>query len=85
LRVAIWIVLYVALIVFAPLPDRLVLFPTTDHIDAGTAVRKTIPFKSGELEIWTARSALGQQRVRAARRPSRHFVRNVSRPAISLE
>jgi pimeloyl-ACP methyl ester carboxylesterase len=64
LRAAIWIVLYVALIVFAPLPDRLVLFPTTDRIDAGTAVRKIIPFQSGELEIWTARSALAQQRGR---------------------
>ena len=62
LRASVWIVLYVVLIVFAPLPDRLVLFPTTNRIDAGAAIRKTIPFQGGDLEIWTARSALAQQR-----------------------
>lgn len=62
LRASIWIGLYIVLIVFAPLPDRLVLFPTTNRIDAGGAIRKTIPFQSGELEVWTARSALAQQR-----------------------
>jgi pimeloyl-ACP methyl ester carboxylesterase len=61
-RAAAWIILYVVLIVFAPLPDLLVLFPSTNRIDAGVAVRKTIPFQDGELEIWTARSALAQQR-----------------------
>lgn len=58
LRVAIYFVLYVALIALAPLPDRLVLFPTTNRIDAGAAVRKTVPFEGGELEIWAARSAM---------------------------
>jgi pimeloyl-ACP methyl ester carboxylesterase len=62
LRAAVWIALYVALIVFAPLPDRLVLFPTTNRIDAGAAIRKTIPFQAGELEVWTARSVLAHQR-----------------------
>jgi uncharacterized protein len=61
-RVAIYVVLYFALITLAPLPDRLILFPTTNRIDAGAASRKTIPFQSGELEIWTARSTLAQQR-----------------------
>jgi uncharacterized protein len=61
LRASVWIVLYV-LIVFAPLPDRLILFPTTNRIDAGAAARKSIPFQGGELEIWTARSALAHQR-----------------------
>jgi pimeloyl-ACP methyl ester carboxylesterase len=61
-RAAIWLVLYVLLIVFAPLPDLLVLFPSTNRIDAGTAIRKTLPFQDGELEIWTARSALARQR-----------------------
>ena len=51
-----------AVIALAPLPDGLVLFPTTFRIDPGSAVRKTIPFQNGELEIWTARSALAQQR-----------------------
>ena len=55
-------VLYFAVIALTPLPDRLVLFPTTDHIDAGAAVRKPIPFEGGELEIWTAASKLARQR-----------------------
>jgi pimeloyl-ACP methyl ester carboxylesterase len=55
-------VLYIAVIALAPLPDRLVLFPTTDRLDAGAATRKPIPFQGGELEIWTAASKLAQQR-----------------------
>lgn len=63
LRVALVIaILYFAVIALAPLPDRLVLFPTTDRIDAGAAVRKPIPFEGGELEIWVARSKIAQQR-----------------------
>jgi uncharacterized protein len=54
-------VLYFAVIALAPLPDRLVLFPTTDRIDAGAAVRKPILFDGGELEIWTAASKLAKQ------------------------
>ena len=54
-------VLYFAVIALMPLPDRLVLFPTTDRIDAGAAVRKPIPFDGGELEIWTAASRLAKQ------------------------
>jgi pimeloyl-ACP methyl ester carboxylesterase len=50
------------LITLAPLPDRLILFPTTNRLDAGAATRKAIPFQSGELEVWTARSALAHQR-----------------------
>jgi pimeloyl-ACP methyl ester carboxylesterase len=53
--------LYFAVIALAPLPDRLVLFPTTDRIDAGAAIRKPIPFDGGELEIWTAASKLAQR------------------------
>jgi hypothetical protein len=55
-------VVYFAVIALTPLPDRLVLFPTTDRLDAGTAIRKAIPFEGGELEIWTAASKLAQQR-----------------------
>jgi len=62
LRLAIWALLYVAVIALAPLPDRLILFPTTNRIDAGSATRKTIPFQNGELEVWTARSAPAHQR-----------------------
>jgi uncharacterized protein len=45
-----------------PLADQLILFPTTQRIDADGATRETIPFQNGELEIWTARSRLAQQR-----------------------
>ena len=63
LRVALVLaVLYIAVIALAPLPDRLVLFPTTDRLDAGAAVRRAIPFEGGELEVWTAVSKLAQQR-----------------------
>jgi pimeloyl-ACP methyl ester carboxylesterase len=63
LRVALVLaVLYIAVIALAPLSDRLVLFPTTDRINAGAAIRKPIPFEGGELEIWTAASKLAQQR-----------------------
>jgi len=55
-------VLYFAVIALTPLPDRLMLFPTTDRINAAPAVRKPIPFEGGELEIWTAASKLAQQR-----------------------
>ena len=61
LRLSIWFVLYAIVIALAPLPDRLVLFPTTYGIDAGAAARKSIPFQAGELEVWTARSALANQ------------------------
>src|SRR5437764_10047075 len=45
-----------------PLPDQLILFPTTQRIAAHGATRQTIPFQNGELEIWTARSRLARQR-----------------------
>jgi pimeloyl-ACP methyl ester carboxylesterase len=45
---------------FGRLPDHLILFPTRTPINAGGAVRKTIPFENGELEIWTAQSQLAR-------------------------
>ena len=54
-----------SLIFFAHLPDHLILFPTKAPIDAGGAVRKTIPFQNGELELWTAISHRAQQKGRA--------------------
>ena len=64
-RIAVAIVAaYLILIFFAHLPDHLILFPTKAPIDAGAAVRKTIPFKSGELELWTAISRRAQQNGR---------------------
>ena len=49
---------------FGHLPDHLILFPTRAPIDAGGAVRKTIPFQNGELELWTAISRRAQQNGR---------------------
>src|SRR6266567_869792 len=65
-RVALAIVAaYLILIFFAHLPDHLILFPTKAPIDAGGAVRKTVPFQNGELELWTAVSQRAQQNGRA--------------------
>jgi uncharacterized protein len=47
---------------FFNLPDQLILFPSTQPINPNGAIRKTIPFEKGELELWTARSRLAQQR-----------------------
>jgi pimeloyl-ACP methyl ester carboxylesterase len=41
---------------FGHLADHLILFPTRAPVDARGAVRKTVPFENGELEIWTAQS-----------------------------
>jgi pimeloyl-ACP methyl ester carboxylesterase len=41
---------------FGHLPDHLILFPTRAPINAGAAVHKTIPFESGQLEVWIAQS-----------------------------
>ena len=38
-------------------PDRLLLFPTTGTLPAPGATRRSIPFRGGQLEIWTARTA----------------------------
>ena len=56
------IALYFILIFFAHLLDHLILFPTTAPIEPGGAVRKTLPFQNGELEVWTAVSHRAQQK-----------------------
>ena len=56
---------YFAVILFGHLPDHLILFPTRAPIDAGEAVRKTVPFQNGELEVWTAKSRRAQDQGRA--------------------
>jgi pimeloyl-ACP methyl ester carboxylesterase len=48
------VVLYAVFISVVPLLDWLILYPTTESVPPGTAVRRTIPFEQGELEIWTA-------------------------------
>jgi uncharacterized protein len=50
---------------FFNLPDQLILFPSTQPINPHGAIRKTIPFENGELELWTARSRLAQESGRA--------------------
>ena len=51
--------------IFGRLPDHLILFPTRAPIDAGAAIRRTIPFENGDLEVWTAQSQLARQQGRA--------------------
>src|ERR1700730_666096 len=53
-------IVYFAVILFGRLPDHLILFPTTSRIEAQGAVRKTVPFENGQLELWTAKSQLAQ-------------------------
>jgi len=50
---------------FGHLPDHLILFPTKAPINAGGAVRKTIPFENGQLEVWIARSQLARSKANA--------------------
>jgi len=50
---------------FEHLPDHLILFPTTAPINTSGAVRRTIPFENGDLEIWTAQSRRAKQQGRA--------------------
>jgi uncharacterized protein len=52
-------------ILFGHLPDHLILFPTTAPIETHGAVRKTIPFQKGQLEVWTAQSRLAEAKGRA--------------------
>jgi pimeloyl-ACP methyl ester carboxylesterase len=49
---------------FGHLPDHLILFPTRSPIAAGAAVRRTIPFENGDLEIWTAQSQAARKQGR---------------------
>ena len=58
-------VVYLVVILFGSLPDHLILFPSRNRIDPHGAVRKTVPFQNGELELWTARSQLAKENGRA--------------------
>lgn len=53
-------VVYFAVILFGHLPDHLILFPSSIPIDPHGAVRKTVPFENGQLELWTAKSQLAR-------------------------
>jgi uncharacterized protein len=56
---------YIPIILFTGLPDHLILFPTRNRIDARGAVRKSIPFQNGALEIWTADSSTAAEEGRS--------------------
>ncbi len=58
------VAIYIAVIAFGNLADRLILFPSRNPINAGSATRTFVPFESGELEIWTAQSAIAQRNRR---------------------
>jgi pimeloyl-ACP methyl ester carboxylesterase len=58
-------IVYLLLMIFGHLQDRLILFPTRTPIDPNGAVRRMIPFENGDLEIWTAQSKRAQQQGRA--------------------
>jgi pimeloyl-ACP methyl ester carboxylesterase len=62
---AVLAVLLITLVMFINLPDQLILFPTTQPLDARGATRRTLPFDGGNLEIWTAKSRRAQQQGRA--------------------
>ena len=50
---------------FGRLPDHLILFPTRTPINAGGAIRKTIPFENGQLELWIAQSQAARSKGQA--------------------
>ncbi len=52
---------YLLVMFFGHLPDHLILFPSTTPIDAGVAVRKTVPVENGEIEVWTAQSGRARE------------------------
>ena len=77
-------VLYVGLIGMIPLLDWLVLYPTTEPLPAGKAVRRTIAFAKGELEIWVSRSPA----ARVSTHPDFYllcFYGNASRAELGVE
>jgi hypothetical protein len=58
-------IVYLAAMLFGHLSDHLILFPTRTPIDAGDAVRKTIPFGNGQLDLWIAQSELARSKGNA--------------------
>jgi alpha-beta hydrolase superfamily lysophospholipase len=53
---------YFVVIFFGRLPDHLILFPTTAPVSTDGALRKLLPFQNGQLEVWTAKSRVAQQK-----------------------
>ena len=70
---------YSVLVGCVPVLDKLVLFPSIKPVESGDAMRKTIVFDRGELEMWTAAS----RAARAAGRADSYVLRfygNADRP-----
>jgi hypothetical protein len=55
-------IVYFAVMFLDHLPDHLILFPTRTPINSGGAVRRTIPFGNGQLEVWIAQSRLARSK-----------------------
>jgi pimeloyl-ACP methyl ester carboxylesterase len=55
-RLVVFSIAYMTFFMFGGCADRFLLYPSTDALSAGTAVRRAIPFEKGELEAWVARS-----------------------------
>jgi hypothetical protein len=55
-------IVYFAVMFLVHLPDHLILFPTRHPVATGGAARKTIPFESGQLELWIAQSPLARSK-----------------------
>ncbi len=53
--VLLFFLLVVPLAFFFLSPDRLILFPTQEPLTHAGATRATVPFRGGELELWTDR------------------------------
>lgn len=68
-RIATWSLLPIALLLMGCLfsPDRLILFPSKEDVGSIGATRRTLPFRDGLLEIWTARNR--EQPLRPADAP----------------
>jgi pimeloyl-ACP methyl ester carboxylesterase len=58
------IAIYFSLMFFAHIPDSLILFPSTEPLDARGASQKFIPFQKGQLGLWTSRSRIVQRSAR---------------------
>lgn len=55
------VMVFVLAATFTPLADSLMLFPTTNAIDAHGATRRMLPFENGQLEVWTKKTRTAEE------------------------
>lgn len=60
IRVLLLLSVYAVVMLLPWLPDRLILFPSTERINAEGATRLAIPFNGGDLEVWRGVSRSAQ-------------------------